>query len=122
LQPSSYGNINAARTFNNGKYHSFGQAGQLWQWIITGRLTGLDLEKDTVVSPGRRSGVATMVECKSQYLWVRRTTSLKSPSHDISQYLTAPSLTMTVYDYFGTRPNMLRQIQYNSDPVVNVPA
>ena len=38
-----------------------------------------DWEGDTVVSPGRRSGVVTMVERKSQYLRVRKTTSLKSP-------------------------------------------
>jgi IS30 family transposase len=38
-----------------------------------------DWEGDTVVSPGRRSGLVTMVERKSQYLRVRRTTSLKSP-------------------------------------------
>ena len=37
-----------------------------------------DWEGDTVVSPGRRSGVVTMVERKSQYLRVRRTASLKS--------------------------------------------
>ncbi len=37
-----------------------------------------DWEGDTVVSPGRRSGVTTMVERKSQYLRVRKTTSLKS--------------------------------------------
>jgi MYXO-CTERM domain-containing protein len=41
--------------------------------------------------------------------------------HDISPYLTAPSLTMKVYDYFGTPPNMRRPIQYNDDPIVNVP-
>jgi len=38
-----------------------------------------DWEGDTVVSPGRRSGLVTMVERKSQYLRVRKTTSLKSP-------------------------------------------
>ena len=38
-----------------------------------------DWEGDTVVSPGRRSGLVTMVERKSHYLRVRRTTSLKSP-------------------------------------------
>lgn len=37
-----------------------------------------DWEGDTVVSPGRRSGIVTMVERKSQYLRVRKTTSLKS--------------------------------------------
>lgn len=37
-----------------------------------------DWEGDTVVSPGRRSGVVTMVERKSQYLVVRKTGSLKS--------------------------------------------
>lgn len=37
-----------------------------------------DWEGDTVVSPGRRSGVVTMVERKSQYLRVRKTASLKS--------------------------------------------
>jgi IS30 family transposase len=37
-----------------------------------------DWEGDTVVSPGRRSGLVTMVERKSQYLRVRKTTSLKS--------------------------------------------
>ena len=37
-----------------------------------------DWEGDTVVSPGRRSGVVTMVERKSQYLRLRKTTSLKS--------------------------------------------
>lgn len=39
-----------------------------------------DWEGDTVVSPGRRSGLVTMVERKSQYLRVRKTTSLKSLS------------------------------------------
>lgn len=38
-----------------------------------------DWEGDTVVSPGRRSGLVTMVERKSQYLRVRKTMSLKSP-------------------------------------------
>lgn len=38
-----------------------------------------DWEGDTVVSPGRRSGLVTMVERKSQYLRVRKTASLKSP-------------------------------------------
>lgn len=37
-----------------------------------------DWEGDTVVSPGRRSGIVTMVERKSQYLRVRKTASLKS--------------------------------------------
>jgi transposase, IS30 family len=37
-----------------------------------------DWEGDTVVSPGRRSGLVTMVERKSQYLRVRKTASLKS--------------------------------------------
>jgi len=37
-----------------------------------------DWEGDTVVSPGRRSGVVTMVERKSKYLRVRKTTNLKS--------------------------------------------
>jgi len=37
-----------------------------------------DWEGDTVVSLGRRSGIVTMVERKSQYLRVRKTTSLKS--------------------------------------------
>ena len=37
-----------------------------------------DWEGDTVVSPGRRSGLVTMVERKSQYLRVRKTPSLKS--------------------------------------------
>jgi IS30 family transposase len=37
-----------------------------------------DWEGDTVVSPGRRSGLVTMVERKSQYLRVRKTTCLKS--------------------------------------------
>lgn len=37
-----------------------------------------DWEGDTIVSPGRRSGIVTMVERKSQYLRVRKTTSLKS--------------------------------------------
>lgn len=37
-----------------------------------------DWEGDTIVSPGRRSGIVTMVERKSQYLRMRRTTSLKS--------------------------------------------
>ena len=37
-----------------------------------------DWEGDTVVSPGRRSGVVTMVERKSKYLRVRKTASLKS--------------------------------------------
>ncbi len=37
-----------------------------------------DWEGDTVVSPGRRSGIVTMVERKSQYLRMRKTTSLKS--------------------------------------------
>lgn len=39
-----------------------------------------DWEGDTVVSPGRRSGLVTMVERKSQYLRVRKTPSLKSPA------------------------------------------
>lgn len=39
-----------------------------------------DWEGDTVVSPGRRSGVVTMVERKSKYVRVRKTTSLKSPA------------------------------------------
>ena len=38
-----------------------------------------DWEGDTVVSPGRRSGLVTMVERKSQYLRVRKTMCLKSP-------------------------------------------
>lgn len=37
-----------------------------------------DWEGDTVVSPGRRSGIVTMVERKSKYVRVRKTTSLKS--------------------------------------------
>lgn len=37
-----------------------------------------DWEGDTIVSPGRRSGLTTMVERKSQYLRVRKTKSLKS--------------------------------------------
>ena len=37
-----------------------------------------DWEGDTVVSPGRCSGIVTMVERKSQYLRMRKTTSLKS--------------------------------------------
>jgi IS30 family transposase len=37
-----------------------------------------DWEGDTVVSPGRRSGLVTMVERKTQYLRVRKTASLKS--------------------------------------------
>ena len=37
-----------------------------------------DWEGDTVVSPGRRSAVVTMVERKSKYLRVRKTASLKS--------------------------------------------
>lgn len=37
-----------------------------------------DWEGDTIVSPGRRSGVVTMVERKSQYVRVRKTSSLKS--------------------------------------------
>jgi IS30 family transposase len=37
-----------------------------------------DWEGDTIVSPGRRSGLTTMVERKSQYLRVRKTNSLKS--------------------------------------------
>lgn len=37
-----------------------------------------DWEGDTVVSPGRRSGVVTMVERKSKYLRVRKTSDLKS--------------------------------------------
>lgn len=37
-----------------------------------------DWEGDTVVSPGRRSGIVTLVERKSQYLRVRKTKSLKS--------------------------------------------
>jgi IS30 family transposase len=37
-----------------------------------------DWEGDTVVSPGRRSGIVTMVERKSQYLRMRKTNSLKS--------------------------------------------
>ena len=37
-----------------------------------------DWEGDTVVSPGRRSGIVTRGERKSQYLRMRKTTSLKS--------------------------------------------
>jgi len=37
-----------------------------------------DWEGDTVVSPGRRSAVVTMVERKSKYLRVRKTSDLKS--------------------------------------------
>jgi len=37
-----------------------------------------DWEGDTVVSPGRRSGVVTVVERKSKYLRVRKTANLKS--------------------------------------------
>lgn len=37
-----------------------------------------DWEGDTVVSPGRRSGLVTIVERKSKYLRVRKTSSLKS--------------------------------------------
>jgi IS30 family transposase len=37
-----------------------------------------DWEGDTVVSPGRRSGVVTMVERKTQYLRVRKTRNLQS--------------------------------------------
>jgi len=37
-----------------------------------------DWEGDTIVSPGRLSGVVTLVERKSQYLRVRKTKSLKS--------------------------------------------
>lgn len=37
-----------------------------------------DWEGDTVVSPGRRSGLVTMVDRKSKYLLVRKTCSLKS--------------------------------------------
>lgn len=37
-----------------------------------------DWEGDTVVSPGRRSGVVTMVERKSKYVRIRKTASLKS--------------------------------------------
>lgn len=37
-----------------------------------------DWEGDTVVSPGRRSGLVTVVERKSKYLRVRKTASLKS--------------------------------------------
>jgi len=37
-----------------------------------------DWEGDTVVSPGRRSGLVTVVERKSKYLRVRKTSSLKS--------------------------------------------
>lgn len=37
-----------------------------------------DWEGDTIVSPGRRSGLTTMVERKSQYLRVRKTKSLKT--------------------------------------------
>ncbi len=37
-----------------------------------------DWEGDTVVSPGRRSGVVTVVERKSKYLRVRKTADLKS--------------------------------------------
>lgn len=37
-----------------------------------------DWEGDTIVSPGRLSGLVTMVERKSQYLRMRKTTSLKS--------------------------------------------
>lgn len=37
-----------------------------------------DWEGDTVVSPGRRSGLVTMVERKSQYVRIRKTACLKS--------------------------------------------
>lgn len=37
-----------------------------------------DWEGDTVLSPGRRSGVVTVVDRKSKYLRVRKTSSLKS--------------------------------------------
>jgi IS30 family transposase len=37
-----------------------------------------DWEGDTVVSPGRRSGLVTMVDRKSGYIRIRKTTSLKS--------------------------------------------
>ncbi len=37
-----------------------------------------DWEGDTVVSPGRRSGLVTMVDRKSGYIRIRKTTSLKA--------------------------------------------
>ena len=46
--------------------------------IVDSRRRYGDWEGDTVVSPGRRSGVVTMVERKSKYLRIRKTASLKS--------------------------------------------
>jgi IS30 family transposase len=46
--------------------------------VVEARRRYGDWEGDTVVSPGRRSGVVTMVERKSQYLRVRKTRNLKS--------------------------------------------
>lgn len=46
--------------------------------IVDSKLRYGDWEGDTVVSPGRRSGVVTMVERKSKYLRVRKTSALKS--------------------------------------------
>jgi IS30 family transposase len=46
--------------------------------VVNSRRRYGDWEGDTVVSPGRRSGLVTMVERKSQYLRMRKTTSLKS--------------------------------------------
>ena len=46
--------------------------------IVDSRRRYGDWEGDTIVSPGRRSGVVTLVERKSKYLRVRKTADLKS--------------------------------------------
>ena len=46
--------------------------------VVDSRRRFGDWEGDTIVSPGRRSGLVTMVDRKSGYLRIRKTTSLKS--------------------------------------------
>jgi IS30 family transposase len=46
--------------------------------VVDSRRRFGDWEGDTIVSPGRRSGLVTMVDRKSGYTRIRKTTSLKS--------------------------------------------
>lgn len=46
--------------------------------VVDGRSRFGDWEGDTVVSPGRRSGLVTMVDRKSGYTRIRKTSNLKS--------------------------------------------
>jgi IS30 family transposase len=46
--------------------------------IVESKLRYGDWEGDTVVSPGKRSGIVTMVDRKSKFLRVRKTSDLKS--------------------------------------------